>query len=91
MPLGKAAKGFKGKIESVNAKNCTAGLSEPELERRLAEMGFVEGSTVEILHEGLWGRDPIAVKVDNVTVALRRRTANAIKVSAAPSSSPCAG
>ena len=48
---------------------------EVELERRLLELGFVEGAEVELLHEGLFGRDPIALKVDDMRVALRRREA----------------
>ena len=47
-------------------------LSPDELERRLIELGFTEGSHVEILHEGAFGRDPIAVRVNTSTVALRR-------------------
>ena len=34
-----------------------------ELERRLIELGFVEGADVELLHQGLFGGDPIAVRV----------------------------
>ena len=51
-----------------------------ELESRLIEMGFVEGARVEILHEGMFGKDPIAVRVDDATVAIRRREAMAILV-----------
>jgi len=51
-----------------------------ELERRLLEMGFVEGARIEVLHEGLFGRDPIAVRVDDTRVALRRREAGAVTV-----------
>ena len=35
---------------------------------------------VEVLHEGPLGRDPIAVRVNNTTIALRRREAMAILV-----------
>ena len=56
-------------------------LSATELESRLIEMGFVEGAKVEVLHEGIIGRDPIAVRVENVTIAVRRREAMAIIVS----------
>ena len=52
----------------------------PELERQLIEMGFTEGARVEILHEGAIGRDPIAVRVDNITIAVRRREAMAVVV-----------
>lgn len=53
---------------------------QPELERLLLEMGFVEGARVELIHEGPMGRDPIAVKVDDMRVALRRREAGRIMV-----------
>ena len=43
-------------------------------------MGFVEGAKVEILYEGLIGGDPIAVKLDEYRVALRRREADAVLV-----------
>jgi ferrous iron transport protein A len=48
------------------------------MERRLIEMGFIEGAEIEVLHEGPFGRDPIAVRVGTATVALRRRDAMAI-------------
>jgi len=57
-----------------------SGLGPDEIERRLIELGFVEGAAVEVLHEGPLGGDPIAVRVDNATVALRRREAMAILV-----------
>lgn len=41
--------------------------------RRLRELGFDEGATVEILHKaGLVVHDPIAVKIGRMTVAIRR-------------------
>lgn len=46
-----------------------------ELERRLLEFGLVEGARVQVLHEGLFGRDPIALKIDDMRVALRRHEA----------------
>ena len=51
-----------------------------ELERRLLELGFVEGARIEVLHEGLIGRDPIAMKVDDMRVALRRHEAASLTV-----------
>lgn len=79
-PLGQAKKGFRGRIAAVQPQAGSNGLSQEELERRLIELGFVEGAPVEILHEGLIGRDPIAVRVDGATVALRRREAMSIFV-----------
>jgi ferrous iron transport protein A len=79
-PLGQAHRGFVGRIRSIQTESCDSILSPTELESRLIEMGFVEGASVEILHEGMFGKDPIAVRVDNATVAIRRREAMAIMV-----------
>lgn len=47
---------------------------------RLRHFGFDEGIAVEPLHLGPFGRDPIAVRVGRMTVAIRRKHAGAIKV-----------
>lgn len=54
---------------------------EADLERKLLEMGFTEGSRLEILHEAFPSRDPIAVRVDDLLIALRRKEAAAVRVS----------
>lgn len=79
-PLGRAERGFCGRIDTIRAAENGAGLPAAELESRLIEIGFVEGARVEILHEGAFGRDPIAVRVNGATIALRRREAMAIHV-----------
>ncbi len=79
-PLGVMAKGEAGSISRIDVCDHSASLPAAEIERRLIELGFVEGSTVQILHEGLFGRDPIAVRINGTTVALRRREAMAILV-----------
>ena len=78
--LGDAARGFRGRIHTVDASDHGHALPAEELERRLLELGFTEGASVEVLHEGFFGRDPIAVRVNDATVALRRREAMAILV-----------
>ena len=80
--LGNARVGFRGRISALCLRPSDGGLSAAELERRLIELGFVEGADVELLHEGLFGGDPIAVRVAQSTIALRRREAMAIMVSA---------
>jgi ferrous iron transport protein A len=47
---------------------------------RLRHFGFDEGVVVEPLHAGPLGRDPLAVKVGRMTVAIRRSHARAIRV-----------
>ena len=71
------APGIGGRLAELGA----ALRFQSSIERRLLELGFVEGATVEILHEGPVGGDPIAVRVNDCTIALRRREAMAIIVS----------
>ena len=79
--LGGARKGARGVVQKVGAEGVRPGGLEPsELERRLLEIGFVEGARFELVHEGFFGRDPIAVKLDDMTVALRRREAASVLV-----------
>jgi len=47
---------------------------------RLRHFGFDEGVAIEPLHLGPFGRDPIAVRVGRMTVAIRRRHARAVRV-----------
>lgn len=77
--LGAAPRGFRGRILGLRPPESGA-LAPEELERRLIELGFVEGALVEILHQGLIGRDPIAIRLQSATIALRRREAAAILV-----------
>ena len=72
--LSEARRGDRGVIVQVG-HHAHLQEHEQELERRLLELGLVEGARIELLHEGLFGRDPIAVKVDDMRVALRRREA----------------
>lgn len=58
-----------------------AGLA-PETAQRLCELGFDEGVDIEILHRAPFGGDPIAVRVGNMVVALRRDMARLIEVGA---------
>lgn len=78
IPLGLAPRGFRGVVQRIDAPAEGLSLAPQEVERRLIELGFLEGAEVVILHEGLFGRDPIAVKVNGATIALRRREAMAI-------------
>jgi ferrous iron transport protein A len=80
IPLGLAKRGYSGIIHHLAASEAGSALSSEELESRLIELGFVEGARVEVLHEGIVGRDPIAVRIENVTVAVRRREAMAVFV-----------
>ncbi len=84
-PLSASSTGDAGVIVRVGADVDAEGLGRSELERRLLEMGFVEGARIRVLHEGFIGKDPIAVQLDDMRVALRRREAADVMVrSSAP-------
>lgn len=86
--LGQGAKGLRGTVLRVGATDGdSCSETAMELERRLLEIGFVEGASVEIIHEGFIRRDPIAIKLDDMRVALRRRDAEAILVRVAAADS----
>lgn len=80
--LSQASVGDGGVIVEVRAAPDAGdrGVDVAELERRLLEFGFVEGAHAEVLHEGLFGGDPIAVRLDDMRVALRRRDAHDVWV-----------
>ena len=49
--------------------------------KRLKALGIDEGAEVAVIHRGVFGgRDPLAVRLGNMTVALRRVHAHAIAV-----------
>ena len=51
--------------------------------KRLKALGVDEGAEVAILHRGVFGgRDPIAMRLGNMTIAIRRAHARAIHVEA---------
>ena len=75
--LSEASIGDVGTIVDVRAElvGDGHGVAVEELQRRLLEFGFVEGARIEVIHEGAVRHDPIAVRLDDMRVALRRRDA----------------
>jgi ferrous iron transport protein A len=88
--LSAARPGDRGVIVDVRAERHTGdlggarggdhGVEVDELQRRLLEFGFVEGARIEVLHEGAIWRDPIAVRVDETRIGIRRRDAEDVWV-----------
>ncbi len=73
--LAQLIPGEKGVITAVRD---TVG---KEVLNRLLEMGLIEGSPVEMVHEAPFGGDPIAVRTRGTLIALRRNEAACILVS----------
>jgi ferrous iron transport protein A len=67
--------GTKARVLSID----WAVLEQAEASR-LRHFGFDEGVTVEPAHLGPFGRDPMAIRVGRMTVAIRRKHAGAIHV-----------
>ena len=80
--LKDARVGAQGVIVDVQAQTdgVDHGVDAAELQRRLLEFGFVEGARIEVIHEGGVGHDPIAVKLDDMRIALRRRDAGDVMI-----------
>ncbi|MCB0405940.1 MAG: ferrous iron transport protein A [Bdellovibrionales bacterium] len=79
--LGHMQCGEKGTIVSVGSGPMREDMPEKTgLTERLLEMGLVEGSHVEVLHEAPLSGDPIAVSVRGTLVGLRRSEADYVEV-----------
>lgn len=49
--------------------------------QRLRALGLDEGADIAVAYRGIWGgRDPLAVEIGRMTVALRRAHARAMQV-----------
>ena len=58
-------------------------LLAPEEAKRLRALGIEEGARVAVAHRGIFaGRDPIALEIGRMTVAVRRSHARAMTVAA---------
>lgn len=80
IPLADLPVGSPARIVSVGSGGEAADEPVDLLDLRLLEMGFAEGGEVEIAHTGLFGGDPLAIRLRGTLVAMRRREAMRIAV-----------
>ena len=78
LSLTDLVRGERAVIAAVSGDAGSACYAPQELEQRLLEIGFVEGAMVELLHRGWFGAGPLAVRVNDSTVAVRSQEAKAI-------------
>lgn len=76
--LSQAAKNRRGRIIGFGMGQ--ESNENDAMVKRLRDIGFEEGRIVEIMHSGPLGGDPLAVKVEGTTIALRRAEANLIEI-----------
>ncbi|AIQ45344.1 iron transporter FeoA [Paenibacillus sp. FSL R7-0273] len=69
IPLSEASNGSLLRISGIEVQGV--------LRRRLLDLGFVVGNAVEVLRRSPLG-DPIAFRVSNTTIALRREESSLI-------------
>ena len=78
MTLDGLSIGAAARITAVNW-----ALLAPDEAKRLQALGFDEGVEVSMAHRGVFaGRDPIALRIGSMTIALRRGHARAMTVEA---------
>ena len=76
MTLGHLESGKRAEITAVDWSSLVADEA-----KRLRALGLDEGAEVRVTHRGIFGtRDPLAVQVGNMTIAIRRVHAAAIEV-----------
>ena len=82
VPLASLHKGDQGVVAEILETD--AGIvgdsTGATIGRRLIEIGFVPGETVQVIEEVWPGGDPLAVRVGASVFALRRREARAVMV-----------
>ena len=83
--LATLRKGVRGVVADVRDDAQSLGdEAQSTVSRRLLELGFVPGETIEVIGEIWPGGDPMAVRLGTTTFALRRREAGAVLVSVEP-------
>jgi ferrous iron transport protein A len=79
LKLTQYAKGSKLVVKSITSQPLF-GSQDEKVSLRLKELGFLPGAQVEVIGFGLFGADPLAVKVNGTKFALRRAEAEKIGV-----------
>lgn len=77
MVLDQLPNGAHAVVDGLVAASPAVG---PHILRRLAELGFIPGEPLQLLHRGPGGREPLAVRVGDTMFALRLLEARCIQV-----------
>lgn len=84
-PTGRVSLGElrPGDCGFVAAVDCGAAGSM-ELVRRLMELGFVRGESVQVVAEARPGGDPFVVRIGQTALAMRREEARPVRIESSP-------
>jgi ferrous iron transport protein A len=83
MPSSRLSDLPAGAHGTVTGVSPVSGQPDPQLLRRLGELGFLPGEPVHVLRRGPGGREPIAVQIGETLFALRKVEAECVEVTAA--------
>ncbi|GAB3485056.1 FeoA family protein [Azotobacter salinestris] len=76
-PLYRLPKGAKATVVDVVSHTVFGDLDD-QVTLRLKELGFLPGATLEVIGFGLFGADPIAVRINGTKFGLRRAEAEKV-------------
>lgn len=68
------------KQQQVRVKKVTDQYPDDPVAQRLRELGFVDGEPVTVVARGLFGGNPLVVKVGSTRFALRKLEATRVEV-----------
>ncbi|MFN8770192.1 MAG: ferrous iron transport protein A [Neisseriaceae bacterium] len=84
MRLSELKRHEEGVIKSITEAQmlCNAKFNPGDVESKLLDMGFIEGANIKIMHKGVWGGEPIIVRINNnnTMISLRKNEASAIAI-----------
>lgn len=82
-PLHRLPKGSKATIVDV-VEHALFGDADEKVTLRLKELGFLPGAVLQVIGFGLFGSDPIAVRINGTKFGLRRAEAEKILTASHP-------
>lgn len=82
-PLHQLPKGARATIVDI-ASHAHFGALDAQVTQRLKELGFLPGAVLQVIGFGLFGSDPVAVRINGTKFGLRRAEAAKILTAVQP-------
>lgn len=82
-PLHRLPKGAKARVVDI-APSVAFGDMDDQVTLRLKELGFLPGAMLQVIGFGLFGADPIAVRINGTKFGLRRTEAEKVLTTLQP-------
>lgn len=83
-PLSQLPRGARAVIVEI-VPQAVFGAADDKVGLRLKELGFLPGALLQVIGFGLFGSDPIAVRINGTRFGLRRAEAEKVLTSIHPS------